>query len=71
MKNIFWIFRRDLKRISGNFVAVIVILGMCIVPALYAWFNIAANMNPYEILQAFISQWQTATREPKTRASAA
>lgn len=48
MKNIFWIFRRDLKRISGNFVAVIVILGMCIVPALYAWFNIAANMNPYE-----------------------
>jgi len=48
MKNIFWIFKRDLKRISGNFVAVIVILGMCIVPALYAWFNIAANMDPYE-----------------------
>lgn len=48
MKNIFWIFRRDLKRISRNFVAVIVILGMCIVPALYAWFNIAANMDPYE-----------------------
>lgn len=48
MKNIFWIFRRDLKRISGNFVAVIVILGMCIVPALYAWFNIDANMDPYE-----------------------
>lgn len=47
MKNVFWIFRRDLKRIGSNFVAVIVAIGMCIVPALYAWFNIGANMDPY------------------------
>lgn len=47
MKNVFWIFRRDLKRIGSNFVAVIVAIGVCFVPALYAWFNIGANMDPY------------------------
>ncbi len=48
MKNIFWIFRRDIKRLAKNFVAVVVSIGVCFVPALYAWFNIAANMDPYE-----------------------
>lgn len=48
MKNIFWIFRRDIARLAKNFVAIIVSIGVCFVPALYAWFNIAANMDPYE-----------------------
>ena len=48
MKNILWIFRRDIKRLATNFVAVVVSIGVCFVPALYAWFNIAANMDPYE-----------------------
>ena len=48
MKNILWIFRRDIKRLATNIVAVVVSIGVCFVPALYAWFNIAANMNPYE-----------------------
>lgn len=48
MKNVFWIFRRDLQRIGKNFVAIIVAIGICIVPALYAWFNIGANIDPYE-----------------------
>ena len=47
MKNIFYIFRRDIKRLAKNFVAVVVSIGVCFVPALYAWFNIAANMDPY------------------------
>lgn len=41
------IFFRDLKRLGSNITAVIVILGVCLIPALYAWFNIAANMDPY------------------------
>lgn len=48
MKNVFWIFRRDLQRIGKNFVAIVVAIGICIVPALYAWFNIGANIDPYE-----------------------
>ena len=51
MKNIFQIFRRDIKRIAGNWVAVIVIIGVALIPSLYAWFNIAANMDPYSHTQ--------------------
>ncbi len=47
MRNIFYIFRRDIKRLAKNLVAVVVSIGVCFVPALYAWFNIAANMDPY------------------------
>ena len=47
MKNIFEIFRRDVRRISHNVIALIVILGLIIVPCLYAWFNIAACWDPY------------------------
>jgi len=41
------IFWRDLKRILRNPIATIVTIGVCIIPSLYAWFNIAANWNPY------------------------
>lgn len=47
MKKIWRIFRRDIKRLSTNIVALIVVGGVCIIPSLYAWFNIAANMDPY------------------------
>ena len=41
------IFKRDLRRILRNFVALVVIIGVCFIPALYAWFNIYANIDPY------------------------
>lgn len=41
------IFLRDINRIIHNFAAVIIVLGMCMLPALYAWFNVAANIDPY------------------------
>ncbi len=41
------VFMRDLKRIMHNWVAVVVVLGICVLPSLYAWFNIGANMDPY------------------------
>lgn len=47
MRNIFKIFFADVKRISTNVVAVVVILGLCILPSLYAWFNILSNWDPY------------------------
>lgn len=47
MKNIFTIFLTDFKRIKTNVVAVVIILGLIIVPALYAWFNILSNWDPY------------------------
>lgn len=47
MKNIWTIFRYDLKSIARNMIAFIVIIGISILPALYSWFNIAANWDPY------------------------
>lgn len=48
MNNIRYILRRDCKRIFTNWVAIVVLIGISILPSLYAWFNIAANMDPYE-----------------------
>lgn len=47
MKNVFKIFKRDLKRLSRNAIALIIVIGISVIPALYAWFNIAANWDPY------------------------
>lgn len=47
MKNIIKIFLADTRRISKNVVAVVVVMGLCIIPSLYAWFNIFSNWDPY------------------------
>lgn len=47
MKKAFQIFKRDIKRLFHNRAAFLIVVGVCILPSLYAWFNIAANMNPY------------------------
>ena len=47
MKNIIQIFKNDLLRIHKNVIAMIVIMGITVIPTLYAWFNIAASWDPY------------------------
>lgn len=47
MRKMMEIFKRDIRRIGKSPAAIIVAVGMCIIPALYAWFNIAANRDPY------------------------
>lgn len=47
-KIVWKIFATDVRRISNNVVAVIIIMGLGILPALYAWFNIFSNWDPYE-----------------------
>lgn len=47
MKNIFTIFVRDLKRLVRSPFALVIALGLCILPSLYAWFNIYSNHDPY------------------------
>lgn len=48
MRNIWAIFKNDIDHIRKNVIAMIVIVGITVVPSLYAWFNIAASWNPYE-----------------------
>ena len=41
------IFVGDLMKIKDNTIAMIVIIGLTVIPSLYAWFNIAASWDPY------------------------
>lgn len=47
MKTIFNIYKTDIKNIVTNYAAFITIVALCILPSLYAWFNIAASWDPY------------------------
>ncbi len=47
MRNILRIFNSDAKRLASNVVAVVMIMGLSVLPCLYAWFNILSNWDPY------------------------
>ena len=47
MRNILAILKEDIKNIKGSVIGMIVIVGLVIVPVLYAWFNIAGSWDPY------------------------
>lgn len=47
MKTILKIYKRDLKKIFTNSMAIILVVGVAVLPSLYAWFNIYANWDPY------------------------
>ena len=47
MKNALRIFKRDFKNIVTNWVALVVVIGLMILPSLYAWFNVRAMWDPY------------------------
>lgn len=47
MRNVFRIIRGDARHITRSAVAMVIIMGLCLVPCLYAWFNIFSNWDPY------------------------
>ena len=47
MNNIIKIYKQDIKNIVTNYAAFITIIALCILPSMYAWFNIAASWDPY------------------------
>lgn len=47
MKNAIKVYINDLKNIVNNKATLIIIIGLIILPSLYAWFNIAALIDPY------------------------
>ena len=47
MKNILHLFKRDVQNVSRSVIGLIVVMGLIIVPCLYAWFNIAGSWDPY------------------------
>lgn len=47
MDRIIRIFVHDIIGLSRNIFALIIAVGLCIIPSLYAWFNIYSNWDPY------------------------
>ncbi|OUM64286.1 hypothetical protein PIROE2DRAFT_8967 [Piromyces sp. E2] len=47
MRKIIAIFLDDVKRICRRPAAVVILLGLLVIPGIYAWLNIDSNWNPY------------------------
>ena len=47
VRNIGRIIKNDTRRICTSIIGIIIIVGLCVVPCLYAWFNIFSNWDPY------------------------
>lgn len=47
MKNIFHIYKSDVKSIVTNVMSLVLIGGLIFLPSLYAWLNIKASWDPY------------------------
>ncbi|MBE5911026.1 YhgE/Pip domain-containing protein [Pseudobutyrivibrio sp.] len=47
MKTVRRIFFDDILSLVKNFFALVIVVGICLLPALYAWFNIFSNWDPY------------------------
>ncbi len=47
MKKIIAVIRRDFQHLCHNTIALLVCVGLVVMPSLYAWFNIAGGWDPY------------------------
>lgn len=47
MKNIWNLFRHDVRKALSNTVGIILVLGLVLIPGLFSWFNIAASWDPF------------------------
>ena len=47
MHNILTIIKRDIKALLTHFFPLVIAIGLCMLPPLYAWFNIYSNWDPY------------------------
>ena len=48
MRNVLNVIVHDFKRLTSSVVAIVIIMGIIIVPCLFAWFNILSNWDPFE-----------------------
>ena len=48
MRNILNIIVHDFKRLTSSVVVIVILMGIIVVPCLFAWFNIISNWDPFE-----------------------
>ncbi|KAB7788419.1 YhgE/Pip domain-containing protein [Bifidobacterium cebidarum] len=49
MRNVWKVFMRDVQRVLAVPFAVILLIASCVIPGLYSWLNVAANLDPYAL----------------------
>ena len=59
MKQIWRIYKTDLRNVAKHWAAIVIVLGLMILPSLYAWFNIKASGIRTEIQKRFPLQCLT------------
>lgn len=47
MKTIWALFVGDIRRLTSNIVSILIVIGLVVLPGLFAWFNIAASWDPF------------------------
>ena len=62
MRNILSIITGDFRRLFSSVVPIVILMGLCIIPCLFAWFNIVSNWDPFQAEDAaqdtFIKAWK-------------
>lgn len=48
MRNIWTIFRNDMKRLSMNVMSVIIVAGLVLMPSIFTWYNVIACWNVFD-----------------------
>lgn len=48
MKNIWALFRNDLKRVKSNMVTMIIVAGLVLLPSIFVWYNILACWDVFD-----------------------
>ncbi len=48
MRNVLNIIVHDFKRLTSSVVVLVILMGIIVVPCLFAWFNIISNWDPFE-----------------------
>ncbi|MDF7663202.1 YhgE/Pip domain-containing protein [Bifidobacterium sp. ESL0763] len=47
MSTIWKLFTGDVRRITGNVISIIILIGLVVIPALFTWFNVTASWDPF------------------------
>lgn len=47
MRGILRLFRRDVRKATSNVMAVILMIGLTVLPSLFTWFNVLASWDPF------------------------
>ena len=48
MRNVLNIIVHDFKRLTSSVVVIVILMGIIVIPCLFAWFNILSNDDPFE-----------------------